>query len=75
MKIGFRAVCIHCDADLHVCANCKYYCPGKPNDCLVPGTDYVKDRERANLCEEFTKNQNAPNDEIKKKKNFDDLFY
>ncbi len=53
VKIGFRAVCIHCDIDLHVCKNCRYYSPGKPNDCLVPGTDSIKDRESANLCEEF----------------------
>lgn len=52
-KLSFRAVCEKCDTDLHVCLNCVYYCPGKPNDCLVPGTDYVADRARANFCEDF----------------------
>ncbi len=53
IKIGFRAVCIHCGVDLHVCKNCRYYSLGKPNDCLIPGTDFIKDREASNLCEEF----------------------
>lgn len=52
-KIGFRASCDHCGCDLHVCKNCVFYQVGKPNDCLVPGTEYVSDREKANLCESF----------------------
>ncbi len=88
MKIGFRAVCIHCDADLHVCKNCRYYSPGKPNDCLVPGTESIQDRERSNLCEDFKPRTELENraaieqrarrilgeDDIKKKKDFNDLF-
>lgn len=87
MKIGFRAVCIHCDCDLHVCKNCRYYSVGKPNDCLVPGTDSIRDREQSNLCEEFKpktmiqeskdkhrSRQIFGDDAIEKKKNFDDLF-
>jgi hypothetical protein len=53
IKIGFRAACPHCSSDLHVCKNCRYYALGKPNDCLVPGTEYIRDREAANFCEEF----------------------
>ncbi len=53
VKIGFRAACQHCGSDLHVCKNCRYYAPGKPNDCAVPGTDYIRDREASNLWEEF----------------------
>jgi len=53
VKIGFRATCPHCDIDLHVCKNCRYYAPGKPNDCMVPGTDPIRDREASILCEEF----------------------
>lgn len=87
VKIGFRAVCPHCDVDLHVCRNCRYFSPGKPNDCAVPGTDYVRDREAANLCEEFkVQVQNLPSasverarrllgaDEPEKKKDFRSLF-
>ncbi len=53
IKIGFRAACPHCSSDLHVCKSCRYYAPGKPNDCLVPGTETIRDREAANFCEEF----------------------
>ena len=53
-KVPFRAMCPKCGSDLHVCKTCRYYSPGKPNDCLVPGTDYVRDREASNLCEEFS---------------------
>lgn len=52
-KVSFRASCDHCHADLHVCRNCTHYQPGKPNDCLIPNTDPVSDREKSNLCESF----------------------
>ena len=46
--------------------------PGKPNDCAVPGTEYVRDREAANFCEEFkVKTASAANQE---KKKFNSLF-
>jgi|GEM_PF-5808468 len=32
----------------------KNYCPGKPNDRLVPGTEYIADREANNFCEDFS---------------------
>lgn len=52
-KITFRTVCPHCDIDLHVCVNCRYYSVGKPNDCMVPGTESIRNRDAANFCEEF----------------------
>jgi hypothetical protein len=74
VKVGFRDTCPHCDTDLHTCTNCRYYAVGKPNDCLVPGTDYVKDREANNFCEEF-KVQIALKPKIDKEKNkFNSLF-
>ncbi|MBI5273222.1 MAG: hypothetical protein HY861_04490 [Chlamydiia bacterium] len=53
VKVGFRASCPHCSSDLHACIGCRYYAVGKPNDCIVPGTEFIKDREAANFCEEF----------------------
>lgn len=84
-KIGFRDVCQHCGSDLHTCTDCRYYAPGKPNDCLVPGTDFVRDRETANFCEEFKpRTESKPPSsseksrrilgEPEKKKTFQDLF-
>lgn len=52
-KIPFRAECDVCNASLHCCRNCVYYKPGLPNDCAVPGTDFIADRSAMNLCEEF----------------------
>ena len=53
IKIGFRAACPNCSSDLHVCVNCRYYAKGKPNDCLIPGTEPIRDREAANFCEDY----------------------
>ena len=52
--LPFRAECDYCHAWLHVCKNCRYYKPGLPNDCMVPGTDPIADREQANYCDEFS---------------------
>ncbi|MFA6916007.1 MAG: hypothetical protein WC222_06390 [Parachlamydiales bacterium] len=52
--LAFRAECPNCKIDLHCCRQCVYYSPGRPNDCAVPGTEKVMDREKMNFCEEFT---------------------
>lgn len=66
-KVGFRATCDICGADLHVCKNCKHYMIGKPNDCHVPNTEYVVDKEKNNFCEDFAPKDSLPNDpKIKK---------
>lgn len=59
-RVGFRETCDHCLAYLHCCMNCKYYKPGLPNDCMVPGTDSISDREKSNLCEEFAQAGKGP---------------
>ena len=69
-KIGFREQCEKCGFDLHVCKNCEYYIPGKPNDCHIPGTEPVKDRERFNFCEDFSPRKTPFKEE---KKNLDDI--
>lgn len=74
LKIGFRAQCQHCGVDLHTCTNCRYYCPGKPNDCLVPGTDSIKDREAMNFCEEFALKIATKENKVKGKEFFNNLF-
>jgi len=52
-KITFRSTCESCHFDLHVCLSCKFYLPGKPNDCFIPNIDQVIDKEKNNFCEEF----------------------
>jgi len=39
--------------DLHCCLNCRFYAPGRPNDCMSPTVEPVRDKERANFCGEF----------------------
>ena len=52
-KVPFRAVCEKCGFSTHACVNCQNYKRGLPNDCRIPGTDFVADREAGNFCEEF----------------------
>jgi hypothetical protein len=74
-KLSFRAVCERCDAALHSCQNCTYYKPGLPNDCAVPGTDYIRDRQANNFCEEFRGlSQVIASKAEERTKKFDDLF-
>lgn len=74
-KIRFRSYCEYCNADLHVCLNCKYYSPGKPNDCSYPNTEHVSDREKYNFCEEFSpKKSLEQKKDNNEKKTFDSLF-
>ena len=56
-KVGFRATCDACAADLHCCRNCELHDPAAQNQCREPGAEWVADRERANHCEYF-----APSD-------------
>ena len=75
-KVDFRSQCLHCGQDLHTCSHCEYYCIGKPNDCLIPGTEWVRDREKANFCEDF-KEHTRPFSKIDpdiKRRKFNSLF-
>ncbi len=53
-KLPFRSMCDHCGSWQHVCVNCQHYYSGMPNDCSIPDTEFVADREKANFCEEFS---------------------
>jgi len=52
-RLPFRAVCEYCNAWLHVCVSCEHYHPGLPNDCEIPDTANVTDREASNFCEYY----------------------
>lgn len=74
-KASFRSTCDFCGADLHVCQNCKYYMVGKPNDCFIPNTEFIQDREKYNFCEDFAPKESLHNDtKIKKEDIFKKLF-
>ncbi len=51
--VGRQEACPHCGADLHVCLNCSFYCPGAYNDCREPQAERVVDKRRSNFCDFF----------------------
>ncbi len=80
-KVLKRETCPKCDADLHVCKNCRFYDPGKHNQCAEVQAEWVRDKEAANYCDYFVPNPilyaqgerpASPADEAKKK--FGSLF-
>ncbi len=75
-KITFRMECDKCLAAQHCCQNCRYYRPGLPNDCEVPGTDYIRDRQAINFCEEFKVKlpSSTPQNSDNGKNRFNNLF-
>ena len=78
-RVGTRDTCSHCDADLHCCRNCRFYDPGKHNQCAETQAEWVRDKEAANYCDYFSphpgqgagKRSSTPEDP---KKKFDSLF-
>jgi len=52
-KIGYRDTCPKCGTYLHVCVNCRFYSPGRYNECLEPSAERILDKETINLCEYF----------------------
>ncbi|HOK08582.1 MAG TPA: hypothetical protein PLT82_01305 [Candidatus Hydrogenedens sp.] len=78
---GVKETCTKCNAYLHCCMNCRWYLPGKPNDCLIPNTDKVANREGPNFCDFFEIKDRVENldssweqQKEKAKKDFEQLF-
>jgi len=45
--------CEGCSAYLHCCLNCRFYDKSAHNQCYIPNTEWVGDKEGANFCDEF----------------------
>jgi len=45
--------CLECGKAAHACRNCRFYAPGRANDCLEPIAERVIDKERSNFCDLF----------------------
>ena len=45
--------CLKCGKSTRVCRNCRFYAPGRPNECVEPMVERVLDKEKANYCELF----------------------
>jgi hypothetical protein len=51
--------CPQCRKQTHVCRNCRFYAPGRPQDCLEPVAEAVADKARANFCGYFEPSDKA----------------
>lgn len=45
--------CPRCRKHTHVCRNCRFFLPGRANDCVEPVAEFVSDKQRANFCDYF----------------------
>ncbi|MGH9452486.1 MAG: hypothetical protein ACRD2O_00775 [Terriglobia bacterium] len=52
-RLGTREACPRCGSDLHCCRNCRFFDPGKNNQCSEPQAEWVRDKEAANYCDYF----------------------
>jgi hypothetical protein len=79
-RVLARDTCPKCDSDLHCCRNCRFYDPGKHNQCAETQAEWVGDKEASNYCDYFSPNpvlsaaqrSSSPAESAKKK--FDSLF-
>ena len=53
LDYGRETNCSGCGKPTRVCRNCRWYDPGKANQCMEPIAEPVKDKIRANYCEFF----------------------
>ncbi len=53
VRIGFRDTCPSCHTDLHTCLNCSFYDEGSHHECRESSAEWIKDKERSNVCEYF----------------------
>jgi hypothetical protein len=52
-KVSRREECPGCDADLHCCRNCRFFDPGRNNQCAEPQSERVVDKAQSNFCDYF----------------------
>lgn len=50
---GREHECRVCGKQTHVCRNCRWYAPARPNQCEETMAERVMDKERANFCGYF----------------------
>jgi hypothetical protein len=50
---GVKETCEGCGGYLHCCMNCRFHDPSAHNQCVIPKTEWVADRAKANFCDQF----------------------
>ena len=79
-SVGRRDTCPQCGYDLRCCRNCRFYEPGRENDCAEPQAERVTDKERANFCDYFRPGANpsaggtGDDGKDRARRTLDDLF-
>jgi hypothetical protein len=53
LPLSRRSKCRQCNADLHVCRQCRFYDTSKNNSCAEPMAERVVNKEKANFCDYF----------------------
>ncbi|MGH9542125.1 MAG: hypothetical protein ACRD2H_09615 [Terriglobales bacterium] len=80
-RVGNRDTCPGCDADLHVCRNCRHFDPTAHGECREEQAEWVRYKDRNNYCDYFSpvtvvggavRGKSSSTGDAKKK--FDQLF-
>ncbi|MBI4976182.1 MAG: hypothetical protein HZC28_01800 [Spirochaetes bacterium] len=58
-KVMRGDVCPHCDRDVRVCRNCRFYEKGRHNDCTESAAELIRDKEHTNMCDFFMARNSA----------------
>lgn len=66
--ISRHANCPSCYEVLHCCRMCRWYAPGRPQDCDHDRADPPVHKEGANFCEYFSPQRNAWASEVDERK-------
>ena len=53
-RVQRSSLCPHCGAYLHSCVNCRFYSPGRHNDCREPQAEFVSNKKGSNFCEFYS---------------------
>ena len=76
-RVGFRATCEQCGADLHVCLNCRFHDPRVSCACREPEAELVVEKDRSNRCDWYQAGREAESgktDEGAEREGLDVLF-
>jgi len=62
-RVPFRAECEQCGGELHSCRYCRFFSPGRQNDCAEPQAEPVREKDRNNRCAWFQPRSGAASEE------------
>ncbi len=74
-----KSACIHCEGDLHICLNCRFYSKTAHNKCIEPKAEFLRVRDKTNFCDYFVFRESSARTDSEGKsedarRKFHDLF-